>query len=149
MVHRTGLSSGVRRFMPLATWFALDLPDGSVDFVVSSFGLKTFSREQMAVFAREVHRILRTGGEYSFIEISMPRSKLLGGFFRFYVSRLIPLLGRAFLRDVECYRMLGVYTEAFGSCHHAIAPFRDAGFDPEVKSHFFGCATSITGTRPT
>jgi len=49
--------------------------------------------------------------------------------------------------DIECYKMLGVYTEAFGSCLRVIEYFQNAGFDVTSKSHFFGCATSIILTK--
>jgi len=126
----------------------LNLADHSVDFVISAFGLKTFNGPQLAQLAREMFRVLSPGGSCSVIEISMPESKWLRIFYRFYVSRIIPLCGRLFLKDIECYKMLGVYTEAFGSCRHVVEPFKNAGFQVKLKSHFFGCASSLTMMKP-
>src|SRR5262245_18800679 len=49
-----------------------DLGSASADVVVSSFGLKTFDREQQQRLAHTVAQLLKPGGMYSFIEISVP-----------------------------------------------------------------------------
>jgi len=123
---------------------ALSLPAASVDFVVSAFGLKTFKDRQLAQLAQEIFRVLRPGGGGSLIEISLPENSLLRLPYRFYINQVIPWLGRILLKDLECYKMLGVYTEAFGSCRAALRHFQDAGFEEVLlKQHFFGCATSL------
>lgn len=129
-----------------ATKTALD--SQSMDCVVGAFGLKTLSDESLEAFAREIHRILRPGGRVSLFEISSAEGWLLGGIYRWYVSFLIPQIGRLLLGDIECYRMLGVYTQAFGSCERVSPIFRKAGLLVEVRRHFFGCATVLVGFRP-
>ena len=127
---------------------SMTLLDRSVDHVICAFGLKTFDLEQTRRFATEVFRILRPGGTCSLLEISVPDNRLLGLAYVFYISTCIPLVGKIFLDGIDCYRMLGVYTTAFGSCRCVVTPFEQAGFDVELKSHFFGCATSLVLTKP-
>jgi len=122
--------------------------DGSLDFIISAFGLKTFDHPSLKRLAAETFRLLRKGGSCSFLEISLPPSRLLRVPYHLYIGTLIPQLGRIFLKNIECYRMLGVYTEAFGSCAQVVEHFRSAGFHVTLKSHFFGCATSIIATKP-
>jgi demethylmenaquinone methyltransferase / 2-methoxy-6-polyprenyl-1,4-benzoquinol methylase len=124
------------------------IADSSVDAVVCAFGLKTLSSEQTGRFAAELHRILRPGGRFSLLEISDPVGWFGAPLFRFYVGSIIPLIGRACLGDIECYRMLGVYTRAFGSCENVVSHFTRAGLAAHVLRHFFGCATSICGEKP-
>jgi demethylmenaquinone methyltransferase/2-methoxy-6-polyprenyl-1,4-benzoquinol methylase len=124
------------------------LPPASVDCVVSAFGLKTLNAETVAGFAREIHRILKPGGRFSLLEISTAEGWRLAPLYRWYVRSIIPLIGRLCLGDIECYRMLGAYTEAFGSCHRVAAAFARAGLEVSVRSHFFGCATSLVGAKP-
>lgn len=119
------------------------LPDASADFIVSAFGLKTFNSEQMKQLAREMFRILRPGGRCSLLEISTPESTLLRIPYHFYICSIIPWIGRIFLKNIECYKMLGVYTKAFGGCERIAEYFRAAGFDVTTNSHFFGCASSL------
>lgn len=122
---------------------AMHIPDASVDFIISAFGLKTFDSDQTKRLAEEMFRILRPQGSCSLFEISIPTAKFLRGIYNFYIGSIIPLIGRIFLKNIECYKMLGVYTEAFGSCEFIADHFRNAGFEVTVKRHFFGCATSL------
>ena len=69
--------------------------------------------------------------------------------YKWYICRFIPIIGRFCLGDIECYRMLGVYTMAFGSCESAASVFRAEGFEVDVAKHFYGCATSLIGRKPT
>lgn len=124
------------------------LPAASVDGVVGAFGLKTLTPEMMAAFAEEIRRILKPGGRVSLLEISTASGWWLGKLYRWYVSVIIPRVGKLLLGDVECYRMLGVYTEAFGSCERVAGPFAAAGLRVEVRRHFFGCATALVGCKP-
>jgi len=127
---------------------SLSFSDKSVDFVVSAFGLKTLDDPLLGRFAAEIFRVLRDGGSCSLLEISLPQAALLRVPYLFYIKTIIPLIGRLFLRNIECYKMLGVYTEAFGSCKRAAGQFQKAGFQVQVKTHFFGCASSIFGIKP-
>ena len=124
------------------------LPSGSVDCVISAFGLKTLNSASTAAFAREVHRVLRAGGRYSVLEISDAKGWMLAPVFRWYVGSIIPWIGKVCLGDIECYRMLGRYTEAFGSCRRASDAFLEAGLTVSFESHFYGCATSLVGSKP-
>ena len=49
------------------------LPDGSADFIVSTFGLKTFSPDDHKRLAKLVAAKLKPGGQFSFIEASDPK----------------------------------------------------------------------------
>ncbi len=125
---------------------ASDLLDESADAVVACFAVKTLSAAQHVVFAREVWRLLRRGGTFALLEISVPPS-ILRVPYMFYVSRFIPLIGRLFLGNPDNYRMLGVYTTAFGDCERLVQPLRAAGLSATQKSFFFGCATAVYGAK--
>ena len=128
---------------------ALSCPidDSSVDYVFSSFGLKTFNDEQLDALASEVSRILKSGGEFSFLEVSVPPNALLRLPYMFYLQRVVPILGRLFLGNPENYRMLGVYTSAFGNCDIVASLFEKHGLAVARSKYFFGCATGITGCK--
>lgn len=126
----------------------IDRPSGSADVVLSSFGLKTFSGEQVRALAHRVSEVLAPGGRLSLVEISVPRSRWLRLAYMFYLRRVIPLIGASFLGNPDNYRLLGIYTETFGDCSDAHRAFSDAGLDVEMISYFFGCATGIVGRKP-
>lgn len=123
------------------------IADSSIDAVVCAFGLKTLPLERVSQLADEIHRILKPGGRFSFLEISTAESWWLGPMFRWYMRRAIPLIGKLCLGDIECYRMLWRYTQAFGSCAPLVGKFQRAGMSARLAVHFNGCATSISGTK--
>ena len=129
---------------------ALNCPiaDESVDVVISTFGQKTFHRQQLIKLGEEVHRILRPGGQFSFLEISVPKFRLLQWPYMAYLHYIIPWIGKLAMGNRENYRLLGVYTDAFQNCRHAVDAFTAAGLHVQYQTYFFGCATGISGWRP-
>lgn len=123
------------------------LPSGSADFIVAAFGLKTFSRFQLDQLAGEMYRLLRPGGQFSLIEVSRPRLRLLRWLFMFYLLHIIPLIGKYLIGDPLSYHMLGVYTNRFGNCQDFCDQLKKRGFLVEMKSYFFGCATGVVGRK--
>jgi len=124
------------------------IPDQSADVIVSSFGLKTFNEHQKQRLAHDVARILRPHGRFSFLEISVPSLHLLRWSFMFHLQYIIPLLGRLFLGNPENYRMLGLYTRRFQSCHTFMHYCLEAGLMAKQKEFFGGCATAVIGEKP-
>ena len=123
--------------------------DGIADIVVSSFGLKTFSPDQHKALAKQIRALLKPGGRFSMVEISVPPSRLVQRPYMFYLKFVIPLIGRIFLGNPDNYRMLGVYTEAFQNCRQFADELSCIGLYARPTSYFFGCATGVTGYRPT
>ena len=127
--------------------FENNFPDASADVIVSSFGLKTFSKSQQLALARQVHRLLKPGGQFAFLEISTPTFAPLRALYLFYLHRLIPAIGHACLGNPDNYRMLGVYTQAFGTVQTFADALSKTRLNVEAHRHFFGCATAVSGTR--
>jgi demethylmenaquinone methyltransferase/2-methoxy-6-polyprenyl-1,4-benzoquinol methylase len=125
------------------------IKSNSVDCVVSAFGLKTLSPDAIKKFAVEIRRILKPGGRISLLEISTAEGWFLSPVYRWYLRAVIPVIGKLCLGDIECYRMLGNYTEEFVSCDRVAATFADTGLRVVVRRHFYGCATSLVGTKDT
>lgn len=107
MVRRTRREWNFAVEVCVADVLAWDGEAAMADVVVSSFGLKTFDREQQRRLAQTVARLLKPGGCYSFVEISVPSYPLLRALYLFYLKRVIPLMGRALPGDPECYRFFG------------------------------------------
>jgi len=150
LAHKHGMNPNRRCPTEVIEADALSCPlkECSSDVIVSSFGLKTFDKKQIQVLATEVARVLRPGGHFSFLEISIPPSKLLRWPYLVYLDFIIPIVGRLFMGNPDNYRLLGVYTRAFGNCREAQKAFEDVGLTVEYRSFFFGCATAICGSKP-
>ena len=122
------------------------LPD-QYDVITCAFGLKTFDEEQLLKLAGEVKRILKPGGHFTFIEVSTPAPSVLRMLYAFYLSKIIPVIGKLFLGDAKDYRMLWTYTSRFNNSKQAYQLFKSVGLDTHYKSYFWGCATGVYGKK--
>ncbi|MEM9419516.1 MAG: class I SAM-dependent methyltransferase [Planctomycetota bacterium] len=119
----------------------------SFDYVFSSFGLKTFSPKQIERLAAQVHRLLKPGGRFSMLEISVPPGGWIRWPYMFYLHQVIPWIGQVFMGNADNYRMLGRYTQAFEHCDQTREAFTAVGLDTTMRSYFFGCATGVVGRK--
>lgn len=127
--------------------FNNSITSNSVDNIISGFGLKTFSEEQIEQLSVEVNRILKKNGSFSFVEVSVPDNKMLQFFYLIYLKYFIPVLGFLFLGNPKTYKMLGVYTSKYGNSNKAKEIFALKGFDVQYINYFYGCATGIKGIK--
>ncbi|WP_298934577.1 class I SAM-dependent methyltransferase [uncultured Ruegeria sp.] len=125
-----------------------NLPANHADLLVSTFGLKTFNPEQQTELAKQIARILKPGGGFALIEASDPKGWALRPLYRFYLDKVLPTVERYFLRGANDFSMIGTYTRNFGDCAEMADALKAAGLEVTSRSHFFGCATSVAGTKP-
>lgn len=125
-----------------------NLPEESADSVISTFGLKTFNSDQQRIIAKQVARVLKPGGTFSFIEASDPVTWRLRPFYRFYMDNCLPLIERYILRGAQDFSMIGTYTKHFRNCDVFAAALKSEGLVVDSHSHFFGCATGVSGQKP-
>jgi len=126
-----------------------DLEQHSADCVISTFGLKTFNAEQQVTIAKQVNRVLKPGGTFSFIEASDPLTWRLRGLYRFYMDGCLPQVERFVLKGAQDFSMIGTYTKHFVNCDTFAKALQAEGLQVNTYSHFFGCATGVYGTKPT
>ncbi len=123
------------------------LPSNHFDVVICAFGLKTFNNEQLKVLATETKRILKEGGQFSFVEVSKPKISILKLFYGFYLGQVIPILGRLLLGNPTEYKMLWRYTDKFENSKKASEIFCNVGLKTTFNSYFFDCATGFSGHK--
>ncbi len=126
---------------------ASSLPDESADFVVSTFGLKTFTPDQHAQLAALIARILKPGGVFSLIEASDPRGWWARRAYMFHLKVVLPFVESLLLRGAQDFAMIGSYTSNFGDASDFAAMLRNEGLNVEFNKHFFGCATGVAGNK--
>lgn len=124
-----------------------DLTSNHYDIVICAFGLKTFDPDQLQVLATETKRILKTGGQFSFIEVSKPTNKILKQLYSFYLGRIIPVLGKLLLGNPTEYKMLWRYTDKFDNAKRAEEIFNKQGLTTKSNSYFYGCSTGFSGHK--
>jgi ubiquinone/menaquinone biosynthesis methyltransferase len=123
------------------------LESNQFDVISCAYGLKTFNEEQLHRLAKEVHRILKPNGKFSFVEVSKPKNKLLLYCFGFYLGKIIPILGKLFLGNSEDYKMLWVYMNQFENSEKVKQIFESYNLKVNLDTYFGGCATGISGEK--
>jgi ubiquinone/menaquinone biosynthesis C-methylase UbiE len=124
------------------------LPPESADFVVSTFGLKTFDEGQHRALAALIARVLKPGGRFALIEASDAKDWVFGPIYRFHLRQVLPRVERAFLHGAQDFSRIGEYTARFGDASGFAEYLCAAGLDTKFKKVFFGCASAAFGQKP-
>jgi demethylmenaquinone methyltransferase/2-methoxy-6-polyprenyl-1,4-benzoquinol methylase len=124
-----------------------NLESENYDIVCCAYGLKTFDENQIETLSKELYRILKKGGKFSFVEVSKPQNSMLRWCYQLYLSKIIPILGKLFLANPNDYKMLWIYVDNFNNCIKIKKIFEKNGLTVHFDNYFFGCATGINGTK--
>ncbi|UIP07985.1 class I SAM-dependent methyltransferase [Erythrobacter sp. SDW2] len=127
---------------------ASDLLPQSADFVISTFGLKTFNRTQHKKLAALAARVLKPGGSFAFIEASDPIGWFLRPLYLFHLKFVLPVVERILLRGAQDFSMIGAYSTNFGNAQGFAQDLAANGLQVEYRKFFFGCATGVCGRKP-
>jgi ubiquinone/menaquinone biosynthesis C-methylase UbiE len=127
---------------------ASNLAPNSADFVISTFGLKTFDAGQHERLARLVASCLRPGGSFAFVEASDPKGWWLRPLYLLHLKVVLPMIERIFLRGAQDFAMIGSYTANFGDASRFGDMLRAEGLEVRFRKFFFGCATGVAGRKP-
>lgn len=124
------------------------LPDGGSDFIISTFGLKTFNAEQHEKLAKLIAAKLKSGGVFSLIEASDPKGWIFRPLYLFHLKFFLPVIEKIFLRGATDFKMIGTYSTNFGDASTLGDMMRAQGLDVNYTRYFFGCATGLSGRKP-
>lgn len=105
---------------------ALGYPDASFDTVTVAFGIRNFEDREKAL--AEVLRVLRPGGRFVMLELGIPRNPVVLAAYKFYFTRIMPLIGRSISKDKAAYRYLPASVLEFPKPEDWMATMQKAGF---------------------
>lgn len=88
----------------LANAEQLPFEDNYFDAVTIAFGLRNVTRKERAL--REMHRVLRPGGQVLVLEFSKVQLPVLAPLYDAYSFKVLPRLGRFIADDADSYRYL-------------------------------------------
>jgi demethylmenaquinone methyltransferase/2-methoxy-6-polyprenyl-1,4-benzoquinol methylase len=145
--RRDRLPAGSAVVLHEADACATGLPDESFDAVVCAYGLTTLTAAQFDALLQEIHRILRPGGIFGFVELSRPTSPPLRRVMDFYLTSVVPPLSEVLGADWRPYLLLNEYLTRFDNGHLLLPSFQAHQFVFYRYELFGGCATAMVGMK--
>jgi demethylmenaquinone methyltransferase/2-methoxy-6-polyprenyl-1,4-benzoquinol methylase len=103
----------------------LPLAAGRFDGALVAFGIRNV-RDPLAALV-EMHRALRPGGRCVVLEFSLPAG-VLGGVYRLYFQRILPLIGGLVSGHRPAYTYLPASVAAFAGVEELASLMEEAGF---------------------
>ena len=103
----------------------LPFPESEFDLVTAAFGFRNLADYDAGL--REIVRILRPGGECGILDFGEPRG-LLGGIYRIYFKRVLPVIGTVISGVRGPYAYLPASVERFPAPVEMLDRMRAAGF---------------------
>jgi demethylmenaquinone methyltransferase/2-methoxy-6-polyprenyl-1,4-benzoquinol methylase len=124
----------------------LPFPDRSFDLVVSAFGFRNLANYDAGL--REIHRVLRTGGEVGILDFSEPGG-VLGKLYGFYFRNVLPKIGAMISGVSGPYSYLPASVSRFPAPQEMVARMQSVGYaNASWKPYTFGIAGLYSARRP-
>ncbi|MDT3426822.1 demethylmenaquinone methyltransferase/2-methoxy-6-polyprenyl-1,4-benzoquinol methylase [Paenibacillus forsythiae] len=108
---------------------AMSLPfgDSSFDYATIGFGLRNVPDPVQVL--HEMMRVVKPGGMVVCLELSKPTAQPFKGIYYFYLTRMLPLLGKLFAKSYEQYRWLPESLALFPDRKQLERIFRETGLE--------------------
>lgn len=125
---------------------ALRFADCKFDSVTVAFGVRNF--EDRPKCLREILRVLKPGGRFVMLELGVPSGGLVRSLYKFYFTRIMPLVGRRISGNEAAYRYLPASVLAFPGPARWMQTMREAGFTAvRHRSLTFGICRMYIGEK--
>lgn len=115
--------------------------DEEFDAATVAFGVRNF--ENIDQSFREVHRVLKKGGVFVFLELSTPEYFPMKPLYGFYSRFVIPVLGKLFSRDKAAYRYLPESIKVFPQGNAMVEILKKNGFAKVHHKTYTGGVCSL------
>ena len=123
----------------------LPFADSSIDKLTISFGIRNMT--SMSDALKEIHRVLKPGGQYYCLEFSRPMMPIRP-FYNLYNQYVIPRLGAMVAGQPEAYQYLIESIRRFPDQEEMKSLIEEAGFSKVTyRNLFFGIACIHIGTN--
>ena len=120
--------------------------DNTFDAVTCAFGCRNF--QDLDAGLKEMHRVLKPGGEVTILEFSYPSNRLVRALYDLYFSHLLPFIGRLVSKDKTAYTYLNKSVKSFCWGEAFAQHLREAGFTGEqYETLTFGISTIYTANK--
>lgn len=134
---------GLQRRIALQEADCLDLPfeDGTFDIATIGFGLRNLANYERGI--AEMARVLKDGGRLLILEFSLPPVVLLSRIYRFYLTRIIPLIGGVVAGERRAYEYLASSIQGFLKREEVLALMRSNELEKLYSKELTGGIASL------
>ena len=123
----------------------LPFPDQTFEVVLSAFGFRNLANYDAGL--REIHRVLRPGGELGILDFSEPAGAF-GTLYRFYFRNVLPKIGAAISGVSGPYSYLPASVSRFPSPEGMLERMQAAGYEnSRWQAYTFGIAGLYRATK--
>lgn len=124
----------------------LPFASGQFDAVTLAFGFRNMEDYELAL--REIRRVMGASGLIMILDFSVPENYLFRKIYLFYLTRILPLVGKLLSGIIAPYRYLPDSVKAFPERAEIEALFSAAGFEMRLcRTLTFGIATIYLAGR--
>jgi demethylmenaquinone methyltransferase/2-methoxy-6-polyprenyl-1,4-benzoquinol methylase len=121
--------------------------DATFDGAIVTYGVRNL--HDPAAGVREVFRVLKPGGRFVILEFTRPRSPVFAPVYRFYLGRIMPVIGALVTRSREAYHYLSRSIGEFMEPGELLGLLEGAGFHGPSVSHLtFGIVGLYRADKP-
>ncbi len=125
----------------------LPFPDDHFDAITIAFGFRNFADYKKAL--AELYRVLAPGGRLCILEFPPPPRSGLGVLYRFYFTRILPLIGGLISGSASAYRYLPDSVERFPDPPTLATMMTLAGLNTRYQLFTGGITALHVGDKPT
>ncbi len=118
--------AGSKIFLTQADGRTLPMPDKSIDSVTIAFGIRNIVPRDEAY--KEIIRVLKPGGRLCILEFGTGKRRIWRGVYNFYLTKILPLIGRLISRDKGAYSYLADTIKGFPASDELALEMKRAGF---------------------
>ncbi len=139
--------AGSKVALMAADTLALPFADGTFDVVSVAFGIRNVS--DLKAGTAEMARVAKEGGRVVILEFSLPENRLVGGIYKAYFTRLLPVIGRVVSRaGNDAYSYLPDSVLKFPDKSEMCDMMRECGLaDVSAKELSLGIVTLYVGKK--
>jgi demethylmenaquinone methyltransferase/2-methoxy-6-polyprenyl-1,4-benzoquinol methylase len=151
MDFSSGMLDQARRRSPGMNWvqgdaLALPFADAEFDAATIAFGLRNLVEPAKGL--AEMARVVRPGGRMVVLEFLRPPGGPIGRAYRFYLTRVLPVLGGRVSGDPAAYRYLSETVDSYLAPGQMLELARSAGWAaPTLRKLNLGTVALVVGGR--
>jgi demethylmenaquinone methyltransferase / 2-methoxy-6-polyprenyl-1,4-benzoquinol methylase len=127
----------------------LPFADHTFDSLISAYLLRNLPPARLLDGLREQARIVKPGGRVVCLDATPPRPGLLLPLIRFYLDRVIPVIGTLLTGQPDAYAYLARTAQAFKTGQEIAVLMESAGLqDTRCRTFVFGAMSLVVGRKP-